>query len=1007
MHPTELTDQDPFIDRCLDSAHDSGGSRARFLNPLTEALVALSADERTCCLIRCCQRAKDRVPDTEGRSPATDWDLFAYQLLIDTCMQRALSAREDLLVALLQAWQPIDKVIKADAERLTAHIAAKLHDGAPRLAAAVSETKFFIPDALRDPLSRPNAIEHAFDEIARQVESEKGHFADPFDRIPTAASLRDAPPGLHHMIITVAMERSAVLASAIPTEGPSWTNPRYREYYVLVELIAAIASTAVRGNRIHVDELCEWAALPRPWAYCHSKISSSLLHEIVLLSKSRAPTPVMTRWLTTERAAQLSRDKPDDRALLAIRRLLGEELAIPLIDGEAWSDRAIEDIDATDEAARIAWASLLLSARTSTSSKPSAKWLKTARAFLAVIGTDAFMAKFREWSELLDRPRAVQLERQSEYAPAFTNRNFDPHLDVWKGLCWIASTIPNPDLARSLGRLAISAYRKVPGIGPRAVKVGNAAVYALGQMPGLDSVGQLAVLRVKVKFGTAQKGIEKALTAAAAREKLPREEIEELGIPTYGLTEVGRRSETLGDFTAELIVTGIGDTELRFIPTTGAKAGKVQKSIPAALKASHADDLKDLKSAAKDIAAMLPAQRDRIDAMFLDNKSWSLSAWRERYLDHPLVGILARRLIWRITDADSNASRSVTWLDSANALVHIDGSPATIDPNSARVRLWHPVEVTADEVLAWRRFFEDRQIKQPFKQAHREVYLLTDAERTTATYSNRFAAHVIRQHQFNALCGIRGWKNKLRLMVDDEYPPPSRRLTAHNLRAEFWVEGAGDEFGRDTNESGVFLYLSTDQVRFYPIDAGQVSAHAYGGGYRESRAETLRSLAIDQIPILVLSEILRDVDLFVGVCSIGNNPAWNDGGTEVRHGDYWQSYSFGELSETGKGRQDLLKRLVPKLTIAAACSFSGRYLTVKGSYRTYKIHLGSGNILMEPNDQYLCIVPTSRDESGAATPQFFLPFEGDRTLSIILSKAFMLAADDQIKDPSIVRQIKM
>jgi hypothetical protein len=27
---------------------------------------------------------------------------------------------------------------------------------------------------------------------------------------------------------------------------------------------------------------------------------------------------------------------------------------------------------------------------------------------------------------------------------------------------------------------------------------------------------------------------------------------------------------------------------------------------------------------------------------------------------------------------------------------------------------------------------------------------------------------------------------------------------------------------------------------------------------------------------------------------------------------------------------------------------------VKGELRTYRIHLGSGNILMEPNDQYLC-----------------------------------------------------
>jgi hypothetical protein len=48
----------------------------------------------------------------------------------------------------------------------------------------------------------------------------------------------------------------------------------------------------------------------------------------------------------------------------------------------------------------------------------------------------------------------------------------------------------------------------------------------------------------------------------------------------------------------------------------------------------------------------------------------------------------------------------------------------------------------------WRDWLERHGVTQPCKQAHREVYLLTDAECTTGTYSNRFAAHVPRQHQF-------------------------------------------------------------------------------------------------------------------------------------------------------------------------------------------------------------------------------------------------------------------
>jgi hypothetical protein len=36
----------------------------------------------------------------------------------------------------------------------------------------------------------------------------------------------------------------------------------------------------------------------------------------------------------------------------------------------------------------------------------------------------------------------------------------------------------------------------------------------------------------------------------------------------------------------------------------------------------------------------------------------------------------------------------------------------------------------------------------------------------------------------------------------------------------------------------------------------------------------------------------------------------------------------------------------------------------------------------------------------------FLPFEGDKMLSIILSKAILLAADSKIEDPTIVSQIE-
>ena len=603
------------------------------------------------------------------------------------------------------------------------------------------------------------------------------------------------------------------------------------------------------------------------------------------------------------------------------------------------------------------------------------------------------------WFPLVDRPRTRPVERWTEWQPDPNLLIQDKNADILKALVWLCAGRESAEVARALRALALSAYRKVPQVGPRCVRVGNACVWALGNMPGTEGIGQLALLKVRVKFGTAQKGIEKALDTAAERAGLPREEIEEMSVPPYGLQVVGIRRERLGEFGAELAVTGTSATELRWVRPDG----KRQRSVPKPLKEHHAEELKELKAAAKDVQKMLPAQRDRIESLYLEQKSWTFPIWRERYLDHPLVGTLARRLVWRF----GGGGRAAAGVFYDGRIVGRDGHALDWLDDSTLVELWHPIREQPDEVLAWRDWLAELEIRQPFKQAHREVYLLTDAERTTGTYSNRFAAHIIRQHQFNALCGARGWKNRLRLMVDDVYPPASREMPAWGLRAEFWVEGIGENYGTDTTEAGTYLYLATDQVRFYQMDARENYAHAGGGGYSagwygQGAAEPL---LVEEIPPLVFSEVMRDVDLFVGVASVGNDPNWSDGGPEGRYRDYWTSYSFGDLSETAKTRKQVLGRLIPRLKIADRCRLTERFLVVRGDVRTYKIHLGSGNILMEPNDQYLCIVPARGAADGGFGGKVFLPFEGDGTLAIILSKAFLLAADKKIKDPTILRQI--
>ncbi|WP_339731787.1 DUF4132 domain-containing protein [uncultured Gimesia sp.] len=670
----------------------------------------------------------------------------------------------------------------------------------------------------------------------------------------------------------------------------------------------------------------------------------------------------------------------------------------PLQPGEAWSDAALADSQEMTAPQRNAWGALLAHCQTASAGKPSEKWLKTAESLLNKLGQEPFIESVLKWFPLIDQPRTKTLGR-NHWGPDPNLMLVDIHQDTLKGLLWSCSLIEESKLARAIASLAISTYKKVPGAGARAVKVGNACVWSLGQIPSQVALGQLAFLKVKIKFGTAQIGIEKALHATAERMNVPRDEIEEMGVPAYGLTAVGQLKETLGEFTAQLNITGTTTTQLQWLKPDG----KTQKSIPAAVKKEFPEELKELKASAKDIQKMLPAQRERIDNLFLEQKEWSFETWKERYLYHPLVGTLARRIIWRF----KTGAEVVVGIWLKGQLVDRDSQPLSNLNQNTTVELWHPIEVPTEEVLAWREWLEEHEVQQPFKQAHREVYLLTDAERNTNVYSNRYAAHIIKQHQFNALCAARGWKNQLRLMVDDAYFPAMKLLPKWDLRVEFWVEGVGDNYGVDTNETGTYLYLATDQVRFYPLTAAEHTAHASGGAYTAWGEDASNTpIEVAEIPPLVLSELLRDVDLFVGVASVANDPTWSDGGPEGPYATYWQSYSFGDLTESAQTRKEILQRLIPRLKIAKQCSFEDKFLVVQGSVRTYKIHLGSSNILMSPNDEYLCIV---RKQSAVdkTSGNLFLPFEGDNMLSIILSKAFLLAEDKKIKDPTILSQINI
>lgn len=545
------------------------------------------------------------------------------------------------------------------------------------------------------------------------------------------------------------------------------------------------------------------------------------------------------------------------------------------------------------------------------------------------------------------------------------------HENFFRGLLFLTPSINDKHLYNKMAKLCLKFYGKTPSNTTLNEKMGNDIVRILASVDDIYCLSLLSRLKYTVKHKKGMKHVIKTLENEANKRGIPAEEIEDFSIQDFGLKN-GILSLKIGDNEASIVVSDYDKVEIVWKD----KNGKTLKSPSSNVKTEFKTQLKEIKEQAKEIEKTLSIQKGRLDSFYLLSRDFTLSKWYELFINHELVKFAGQKFIWKFNT--NNKEESGIFIN--NKIVNSQGNEIIGLNEKTIVSLWHPLDSSVEEVIEWRDFIISKEIRQPFKQAFREIYLLTDAEIKTKNYSNRFAAHIIKQHQFSSLGAIRGWSYQLMGCMDGMSTDgrAKKNLEKWNIRAEFWLNDVGiDEY----NDSGMNIYVSTDQVRFISNES---------------------IMELKDVPKLVFSEIMRDVDLFVGVASIGNDPQWSDMGEEGFR-NYWHSYSFGDLSETAKTRKVALERLLPRLKISNKCLLEGKFLKVKGNIRTYKIHLGSGNILMEPNDQYLCIVPDKKAKN--VNEGLFIPFEEDNMFSIILSKAFLLANDTEIKDSSIISQI--
>ena len=640
-------------------------------------------------------------------------------------------------------------------------------------------------------------------------------------------------------------------------------------------------------------------------------------------------------------------------------------------DDDCWGVPAAMVLQASGYGGNEAVLSWLLHCQNSSGTSPSAKWQRELRQLVTDTNADA-RALARDLLLTLLKPRLADPE-----LPAAENRLLlsEPSGDTLKGIAWSALVWSDDEMAACLREGAVAAFKKIPNFGARSVKVGNACVAALSMWPGMSGARELCTLKSLLKQPSARATVDKALNRAAQQLGLSLQDLDEISTSTHELVD-GERALVFGRYTCRIAL------DARGVGLSWFEADRALRTEPASIRKEYSAQRGSLKLIVKDMERSFAATRMRLERLLASERSWSREDFHARFVDHPFVSQLARSLVWTLQVSESAVAglfREGGWFD-------IEGQPIQMDCIS-KVSPWHPALVPADEVRRWRQQVRERGLRQPFKQVYREVYRITDAELRTESYSNRFAAHVLRQHVMASVCQSRGWMYKLMGSFDSGSPCPTFQVPHHALSAEFWVHQASD--GQDAQTAmGISIHVLSDQVRFYALSAD---------------GRDRRPLRLVDVAPAVFSEVMRDVDLLVAVSSIGADPSWVDHGAQDRFAAYFRSYSFGELGVSGESRKELLGDILPALTsLHGIAHIDGQYLVVQGKIRTYRIHLGSGNILMSPNDQYLCIVQ-DRAAKDEALAQPLL--EGDHLLSMILSKALLLARDDRISDASIVRQI--
>ena len=388
----------------------------------------------------------------------------------------------------------------------------------------------------------------------------------------------------------------------------------------------------------------------------------------------------------------------------------------------------------------------------------------------------------------------------------------------------------------------------------------------------------------------------------------------------------------LDDVDVYIKIDELGQSEIIY-----EKAGKELKSLPTKLKKDKY--IEDIKEVHKNLKEQYRRSRKMLEEAMEDGTEF-YGYEIENLMTNPVIAPILKSLVFKM-------DKNLGYYEDKKLKSTKKKSVAIKDDSLLKIA--HCFDLfESGEWATYQKDIFDRELKQPFKQVFRELYVKTVDEKGRDK-SLRYAGHQVQPAKTVALLKTRRW-------IIDGQEGLEKVYYKKNIIAKIFA--LADWFSPADIEAPTL-----EEVQFFD-------------------RKTFKPILIDDVPDLVFTEVMRDIDLVVSVAHIG------DVDPEASHSTIEMRKAIIEFN--------------CKLFKLKNVKFSENHVLIKGERAEYSIHLGSG-LVHQKAGSAINVLPVHSQHRG----RVFLPFiDDDPKTAEIMTKVILFAQDEKIKDVFILEQIK-